>query len=609
MEGKKKRFKLVLIIAIILMFISMIGASQVQTDFGNVTMKELKYESTMGYSIAGDLFVPDGVSAENPAPTIVVCHGVLDNKELHDATFVELARRGYVVFAMDIPAHGDSERTDDFGVAFQGLYESVKMVSTIDYVDSSRIGIVGHSMGGMSANTAVMMDNEMPEHLIKAVLLNSADAEYYAYDENGAIVDGEFVDYYGNRDVGIIAGLYDEFFFADVDADGNATPPRDFVKNKNAQSFLYAGTDPAGKALREAGVMYTKQIDGDEAFRVIYSLPQTHMWSLVSNGSITSIVNFFQASIGAPNPIDASNQIWPLKQAFNLVGLIGFMMFFVSFAILMTFTPAFASVRGEESGKPLPFTRKDWGWFWGGWAIITLLAVLLYFPVTDHYYATLGMDRLNPVSVSVWAAICAVIEIAYMVIFYFVTGRKNGLNLSERGVKIPLKKIGKTVLLSLIVLAVSYGWVFFAKYFFNTDFRIWVFDVVTFSSEKIFTALYSGIPGFVLYFIVNSVVLNSFDYNTIGKKPWVNTALIAVLNVLPVIVLIIWQYSGFATTGFLTYTKGCNATMFLPMILLFLPLAAIVSRTIYKATNNPYISGIFMGVLAAMMDISATMIY
>ena len=39
---------------------------------------------------------------DNPAPAIVTSHGYLNNKEMQDLNYVELARRGFVVFAIKL---------------------------------------------------------------------------------------------------------------------------------------------------------------------------------------------------------------------------------------------------------------------------------------------------------------------------------------------------------------------------------------------------------------------------------------------------------------------------------------------------------------------------
>lgn len=176
MEQTKKRAKVWLCIAIALMLLSMVVVSTVQTAGGKVTIKDLRWETTVGVQMSGLLFVPEGVSAEHPVPAIVVSHGMYNNREMQDANFVELSRRGFVVLSMDMFSHGYSENVSEVGTVLTGMYEAVKMLSTLSYVDTSRIGITGHSLGGMSSNVAIAQDNAADVQLISAVLLNSADA-------------------------------------------------------------------------------------------------------------------------------------------------------------------------------------------------------------------------------------------------------------------------------------------------------------------------------------------------------------------------------------------------------------------------------------------------
>ena len=100
---------------------------------------------------------------------------------------MELARRGYVVLAQDMPSHGESDNVNNVGLVTSGLYQSVKVLADMPYVDKSRIGITGHSMGGMSCNAAIELDNQAEEQLISAVLLNCADATYVDADGAGRI--------------------------------------------------------------------------------------------------------------------------------------------------------------------------------------------------------------------------------------------------------------------------------------------------------------------------------------------------------------------------------------------------------------------------------------
>lgn len=614
----KKDGMCALAISLVLMLVSMIGASFTQTSFGNVTMKEIRFETTDGVTMAGYLLVPKNATEETPAPAVVVSHGSLDNKELQDASWVELSRHGYVVFAMDMYSHGESELVESPEVAVTAMYEAVKMVASLDYVDSERIGVEGHSMGGYSCIAAVMEDNAQDEQLISSVLLLAMDDLYVDY------TTGEYMNYYGNRDVAIVATEYDEFMFRDVDKEGKVTPAKNYLENNNAQSFLHFGTDPKGQDVRVADTIYTQKIDGEEAIRVIYKTSTVHMGAFYSKKAISGVTSFFDASLSAPNTIASTNQIWQLKQLFNTIGLVGFFMFLISFTlVIVSKFSYFKELSLKKTKEPVLTMRGDIKWFIGETVATTLFAVVTYFPVQSFAFNYL-LERtpnqmgvvpcLNPFSVGLWAALCGVFEIAIMFIDYQLHGKKNGFNLEEHGITISLKKLGKTIFLALIVLAFGWVCVFFAKYFFNTDFRCWVFAVETFPAYKIGTAITTCLGFFLIYYIANSVYVNSFGYLSFGRRPWINTLVIIINNALAPIILIILQYGTAVKTGFMfwqdsgTDTSAGMGSLFLVAVVIFLPLSAIVSRTIYKRTNNPYLPGIINGIVVSMMDICATMI-
>ena len=371
---RAKKTSWVLCISIILMLLSSIVTMAIQTSFGKVSVTEINWETTTGNTMNGWLFVPDTATAENPAPAIVVSHGMYNNKGMQDLNFVELSRRGYVVLAQDMPNHGDSENVESLGTVTMGLYESVKVLANMNNVDASRIGITGHSLGGMSCNVAVSLDNAADQPLIAAVLLNSADATYTGEDG--------FANIYGSRDVGIVAGQYDEWFFSDVDANGNPTLPKDFVANKNAQSFLHFGTDPEGQDVRAADTVYTETIDGQEAMRVIYNPAIIHPWSHFSQRSTVATISFFEQALGAPNPLSATDQIWQWKVVANTVGLVAFFLFIVSLTLVLVRKPFFSEVGTgkDELVAPRPTNGTGKVWFFASILICAIICTIIYLP-------------------------------------------------------------------------------------------------------------------------------------------------------------------------------------------------------------------------------------
>ena len=73
---KVKKSTRILCIALAVLLISCIGASLVQTGFGNVTMKDLRWETESGHQMSALLFIPDSATVDNPAPLCAATAGI-----------------------------------------------------------------------------------------------------------------------------------------------------------------------------------------------------------------------------------------------------------------------------------------------------------------------------------------------------------------------------------------------------------------------------------------------------------------------------------------------------------------------------------------------------
>lgn len=612
MKGTKKS-KRILCIALVILLISCIGASLVQTNFGKVTIKDLRWETAAGHEMSALLFIPETATKDNPAPAIVCSHGWYNNREMQDLNYVEYARRGYVVLSIDMYGHGNSETIANGSWWLpennaNGMYDAVKLVADLPYVDVSRIGVTGHSNGALASRTAVLLDNAAPEQLIAAALLVSNDA-VYADKETGA-----FINMFNGRDAGIVACQYDEFFHRVKQDDGSRSAPRDYINQPTAQSFLHFGADPAGQDVREPYTMYRENIDGSEAIRVIYNPGIIHPWAHFSSGVVTSSLEFFDAALGTPDPIAPTSQIWQVKVAFNFLGLIGFVLFMVGLALCMLNTKFFGSLKAAETAVAKPLSGgKGKAWFWGGLAVGTVFSMLVYLFV----YKVCGAIRpaffnQDPVFyIGVWSALCGLFCLLTTVVSYQLFGKKEGgVDLKENGVAIGWGKLGKTILLAVIVAAATYATVFVADFFFKTDFRIWCLTIKTFTPDKLLIAL-KFLPFFLVYYIMNSVATNSFNFVRLGKREWVNTVVLAVFNALSPAILIIWIYATFFATGFhpmeLYGVGGSIIGIWLFPIVVILPVFVFISRSLYKATKNPYLAGIIMAIIVTIMSCTNTL--
>ena len=614
----KTKARFVLIIALILCIISSVGAHYYQTDFGAVEYYDLTIEADSGHKLDALLLVPETATEDTKAPAIVVSHGWYNNREMQDLNYVEYARRGYVVLAISMYGHGDSEVIesntwwDDENNA-NGLYDGVKYVASLPYVDATRIGVTGHSNGALACREAVLQDEE---GLIAAALLVSNDAVYY--DE-----EGNFYNMFGSRDAAIIACQYDEFFHR---VDGN--PPREYINQVTAQSFLYHGEDPTGLEPRVAGKFYSKVINEEEAIRGIFNPPIIHPWAHFSTECVAYGVEFFNLALGTPNYISTSNQIWPIKAFFNALGVVGFFMFAGSLAIVLLNLRIFAPLREEEIVAPWPALEGDakkrywrtniWSALWS--MPLYLLAFIVGYVGSMVLGPILGIQLQGASCViGAWCLFCGIRTISVMKkgnrTVKSASGEEstshvvNTIDKEERGIKLGKGKWWRTILLSVVVVVASFALVFISDALLLTDYRLWCFATIRAFSMSHLPNVLLYLPLWLMYYIPLSVAGNCYNYTARGRKGrrgglgW--QMFFAALG--PIIMTVL-QYGKFYITGTLILDPltGISGIWLFPIIVI-LPIAAWISHLIYRRTKNPYIGGIIMALLACIMTVTNTL--
>ncbi len=688
--------KKIIALALLLCTISAVGAHIVTTDNCAITVKDIRTETPTGRTLSFLLFIPPNATVDSPAPAIVTSHGWYNNREMQDLNYVELARRGYVVASIDMYGHGNSDPlpANETTVQGTGMYDAVEILASLPYVDKNQIGVTGHSNGARAANFSINIDNTKEKPLIKSVLLVGNDAIY-------KVAGTEFANIYGTRDVGIVAGQYDEFFFRTYFPDGTITAPRDFIHQDTAQSFLHFGKDPSNGDLekRESYTIYKENIvlktteelenpvavgalpqDDDivvesevilfdeegfveevlseenaagvenqsgiateaemttestltlnenvenvESIRVIYNPNQIHPWNHFSKIATESTIDFFQASMPAPTPMEASNQVWTIKAAFNALGLVGFALFVVAFTKYMLRTNFFSSLLVTEPVTALPRPNAKGAI----WLIVSLLLCIIFSALSYMYLfvplamaagkMTQGngggafgflMHQAGPLFIGLWSVINALFILLMLFIGSKIKGQ-NPLSLKERGASINASALAKTVLLSVVVVFFAYMLVFVADFFFKADFRLWVLPLKAFTVDKLYyVALY--LPFFLIFYVVNSIAINCFNYVK-GLPGFINVILLAIVNGASSAILLFFQYSKFFADGRAPLEVMFGSVFFniigiwLYTIVIFLPLFVFFSRSIFKDTKNPYIAAIIYALIVTIVSTTNTL--
>ena len=596
---KKNRAKIWLCISLAMCLISAIFASAVQGSFGRVKVSELRLVDRAGYEVSTLLYKPENATSETPAPCIITVEGWYNNKEMQDLYSVEYARRGYVVIAVDMHGHGDSESTDsaDLYSAAVGLDAAVELAGTLPYVDNARIAVTGHSSGGAACDMAVGIDNEREVPLISAVLYEASTWIDDTGVDHSADLDGRYV--------GIIADKYDEFFYWTTDENGNDTVPMQFLTTPDARNFVNFNEGYEGVADVIPGQYYEK----DGLFRVIYQPDCTHPWVHFSATCVGYGIQFFDDAFGAPNPIPANNQVWQWKTAFNFLGLVGIVVFVLSFMCVMLDTKYFGVLKAEAPVEPVAVKDgKSKAWFWIPLVLCAAFSGLSYYWTIVNVYTntTAFFVQTGPLTTGVWCVLCGVFALIVLLVYYYCYGKKNGFDPVERGVKISLSRLWRTVVLAVLTTALAFLILFFADYFFKSDFRLWVLTLKAFDADKVIIGL-RYLPLFLVFYVINSVSFNCFNYNTIGGK--FNNLILSVFNSLGAMVFVAIQYITFFSTGALKWysTEGFRISgIWLYPAMIYLFVTPFMTRFIYKKTKNPYLCAIVNAILITMMCVANT---
>ncbi len=140
--------------------------------------REVTFNSGTGDKINGWLLIPDGASPSGPRPSIIAMHTTITPgakvtvgiERVRDNRYYgeELARRGYVVFAPDCITAGERvyegaepfdtgpfyrlhPRWSAMGKMLSDHMRAVDFLATVPAADTSRLGVIGHSLGGYNA--------------------------------------------------------------------------------------------------------------------------------------------------------------------------------------------------------------------------------------------------------------------------------------------------------------------------------------------------------------------------------------------------------------------------------------------------------------------------
>lgn len=638
------------------MLISGIGSLFVQSQISNIKLyKNETLPMPNGEKLSMDIYKPRNATSSHPAPAVITSHGYFDNKEKQDVTGIELARRGFVVFSMDMYHHGSSSGTHEsylrnrefYGL---GMHDLVNFVhDDISYVNKNKIGITGHSTGGR--NVSYALDAYGRNEKIHNGIKNGAhykneprNADQYKKKISSALIMANVPEPYllenipKDTNVGIDLGYYDEgapdeltkvknHSIADLTVSPeiknfiNLVQPNTFDLKKHID-YQTSSKKPNIKLSDwnnnqkvKLGHFYGNVDKGNS--RVVYNPKTFHPWMTISKTNSAIISDYFTKTLGAPNPIPKNDQIWQYKTFFNGLGVIGFFMFIIPFGIILLKTPLFASLINDEPRKlpelnklpkKLTFTiNLIIGTAIPGLTLMPFMSLNTWvFPNVSTQNTTNWFSQPSTNQIIIWMTLNAIIALILFAINYLISGRKMGVKPSQWGLKIGIFNFLKSILLAVVIATVSYSLVFFTEFIFKSDFRFWYIVIKTFDASKLLVML-KYLPFFLVFFFVNALIVNGL-LRVSKQKPWINKLLAVLFNIVGIIIVIIVQYATlFATGQALWYSNlsWINILLAIPLVV-GLILATLISRIFFEKTGSVYLGVFINSILLDLMVVTNT---
>ena len=478
-----KNPKGLLIIALALIIISSFLASMFNSSFFSVNVSKVEFETERG-TLTGLLYMPRGAGPNDPRPVIVTTHGYLNTKEMQDAPSIEMARRGFIVLALDMYDHGNSRWDADIAVGGQfgtfwihSQFDAAKWAYDQPFTkkDASGNGLIavsGHSMGGFSSFIAMFFDEmqalQTGYRMIHAGIAVGSDFSFSTAVAPQPLMQAAF----GSRTVGIIAGNYDEFFYNHPDSPAGQTVMRnDYPATPSGRMFL--GIDPTGTASAPSGSFHTvdsgvvtigeNDVRGSQrGSRIIYTPNEIHPWNHFSALTTSHLIDFYaEAFSGVISPsqqnanLPSSSQIWQFKVLFNFLALIGFFLLIGPVMSLLLKLPFFNKAITEETAPvPIPDNPVSKFIFW------VFIAIGALYPA--YIFPTL-MNKTKA-ELTILGNIALIICAVFFIIGIIALAKKHDKDSNCTFVKGGLA----TALMSLVVylLAATASTTFALSYFF-----------------------------------------------------------------------------------------------------------------------------------------------
>ena len=603
-----KRTKIILAIALAMIIIGGLLANLIQTDFGKVKIKDVRFTGSNGLTISALLYIPKTATAKTPAPGILAIHGYINTRETQDGFALEFARRGYVVLAIDQTGHGYSD-PPAFANAFGGT-DGFKYLSSLDIVDKKNIGLEGHSMGGW----AVAIVAALNPTAYQSIVLEGSGTGVFGAPAGTATYP---------RNLCVVLSKYDEFsnlMWGSADPKtGKPLDPVDVNVPANIVNSIRLKAQFGTTDTVQIGQLYGSIAAGNA--RILYMPANTHPEDHISNTAIGEAIDWFQQTLTGGRFIEHSVQIWYWKEIGNLIALIGMiLLLFPVGSMLLAKCDFFKDL---NSAPAQPKSQTGFGW-WIAAVIFAALPAVTFFTFKQYFVTwKMAASQLFPENITtqllIWVLLTGAISLALFLLWHFVLNRKAKASARDYGVSwgsgikgVGWKLIGKSFLLAAAVAFAGYLTLIFSAWFFQTDYRFWIFAIKPMSALQFRIFLCYLIP-FTAFFIVRALALHG-QLRPRGKNGkeisrtaelWINFGLL----VIGFVVMLLIQYIPLFAGGTLLFVNESLFSIIAFQLLPIFTIVAMVNTYFYRKTGHIYAGAFLNAILITWIVVASQAIH
>ena len=565
--------KRLLIFGLILALLGTLVAYLNQTNFGSITVKPFKVVSDEGLVINCMMYIPDGVSQENPAPCAFAVHGGNSSRYAMANYAQEFARRGYVVVSLDQPSNGQSDRGTS---NFFGTEDVMKFITTLEFVDQSKLVVMGHSMG----NTVVSMAEANPQFGVKGAMALGSGASTLPETKMNVCVQ---------------VGIKDE----NTGPRGNDTAvlgPAYYPQSSALAAFLNV---PAGTEITSG---FTTGSLEENNLRQFNQPGCGHLGMLYSSEGIAMALEFMGKVLNIDYSLDVNSQTWIIREFATAIAFIG--LFVTSFGII-------AILLGKK--KELALAEPAQGHatpnvaYWVGLVLMCAVPALgiqeLYMTGKSFFLAiSPTLFAMEHISGVIFWMLCTAAMV--LVISLIVKKLTKGYDWSfdKSILSLSRKKLLTYLGIAISVTIAQYVLVCLAGFFYNICIRLFNSELHPFTLTR-FGVFWVYLPLYLIYYIVIGYVQTSslLCKNQPVWSQYVRTILVSVLA--PGVMLALW-YGCVGITGVNTFFDW---RFVLGVLLNFLPGIAVgagIQVYSYHRTGNIWLGALTNAILFTWMSTS-----